>query len=126
MQYRIAYDEMLASGSKKFSTKDWMSKGLLEQAQALVRKGLQDVLNNPNYTDEERTKYVARVEHELLTPLIYILDYLPNEYTKQSYYSIIDEVESLVNKYGFSYITGPYSYSKTNEQKYAEWRANKQ
>lgn len=126
MNYQIVRDEALATGVKEIKDTDWLSKGLLEQAQVFLRKGIEDISNNANYTKEEKLKYLSRVELELLTPLVYVLDYLSNEYTKQSYYAIIDEVEALVNKYGIANITADFDYCKTNEEKYAEWRANKQ
>jgi len=103
---------------------DWLSKGLLEHATNLIRKGMSEINDNSNYTAQEREIYKQRLELELLTPLVYILDYFYNEYTSSVYLNIVDEVESLVNKYGLI-ITATYSYSKTNEQKYAEWRGNK-
>lgn len=104
--------------------KDWLSKGLLERAKKLIEKGMQDIANNPNYTAKERETYLSRMELAYLTPLVYILDYCSSDYTAKEYLSIVDQVESLVNKYGLI-ITATYSYSKTNEQKYAEWRGNK-
>ena len=85
---------------------------------------MQDIANNPNYTAKERETYLSRMELAYLTPLVYILDYCASDYTAKEYLSIVDQVESLVNKYGLI-ITATYSYSKTNEQKYAEWRGNK-
>jgi hypothetical protein len=38
---------------------------------------------------------------------------------------MVDEMEMLVHKYGIKNITAGYSYSKTNEEKFAEWRGYK-
>ena len=103
---------------------DWLSKGLLERAQNLIRKGMRDINENPNYTEKEKEVYTQRLELELLTPLVYILDFFSSEYTPAIYLSIVDEVESLVNKYGLI-ITATYSYSETNEQKFDQWRKSK-
>jgi len=103
---------------------DWLSKGLLERAQYLIRKGMSEINANPNYTQKEKELYTQRLELELLTPLVYILDFFSSEYTSAIYLSIVDEVENLVNKYGLI-ITATYSYSETNEQKYEQWRKSK-
>lgn len=121
MTRTIVVDNNDAIGKTDTATKDWLNKGLLERAVSLIKKGLEDIKNNPNHTDIERQKYIKRVELELLTPLVYILDNFPNEYNTTPYLAIVDEVEELVNKYALT-ITATYSYSKTNEVKFSEWR----
>lgn len=124
IQQRSCYQPILDEGAKWPRDPEWVpySQGVMDQAIKLLRKGIEDINNCEHYTKEQKDIYIQRIELELLTPLVYILDYCHTGYSAASYLAIVDEVEMLVNKYGIPYMTGKWSYSATNEEKFAEWR----
>lgn len=100
---------------------EYLNKGVLEQCLGYLKAGVEKINNAEHYTTSEKQAIIQRIEIEMLTPLVYLLDYCDAEYTAKGYLALVDETEALIYKYGMSYI---YS-SKTNEETFAEWRARK-
>lgn len=127
IQQRSCYQPILDEGAKWPRDPEWApySQGVFDQGIKLLRKGIEDINTCDYYTKEQKDVYIQRIELELLTPLVYILDYCHTGYSAASYLAIVDEVEMLINKYGIPYMTGQWSYSATNEEKFAEWRSKK-
>ena len=99
----------------------------MDKAIALLRKGIADIQSCPYYTDVQKDLYTQRVELEMCTPIWYILDNLANDYSTTMYLNYVDEMETLVGKYGIGNLCwweGQNGY-KPNEQIFNEWRSNK-
>ncbi len=112
---------------KKASEADWVNRGVMDKAIALLKKGIQDIENAPYYTDAQKDKYIQRVEAELFTPLQYVLDFLDSEYSAKTYLELVDEMEEMVSKYGVTnlrWFEGQAGY-KSVEEVIANWRAKK-
>ena len=116
-----------AENKKKAGESDWVNRGVMDRAMTLLRKGIEDIRNAPYYTDEQKDRYIQRVEEQLFTPIQYILDYLDSDYSTKEYLALVDEMEELVSKYG---ITDLYWWEgqaghKPVEQVIAAWRGKK-
>lgn len=116
-----------ALNKKTAGESNWVTRGVMDRAMALLRKGVQDIKDTPYYTEAEKDVYVGRVELELFTPLKYILDYLDAEYSAEAYLALVDEMEFMISKYGIGnllWFEGQAGY-KPNEEVIALWRAKK-
>lgn len=112
---------------KEAGVADWVNRGVMDRAIALLKKGIEDIKNTPHYTDEQKDRYIQRVEEQLFTPIQYILDYLDSEYSTKAYLDLVDEMEELVSKYGITnlcWFEGQAGY-KSVEQVIAGWREKK-
>lgn len=123
---QIARDNVEIDSKKSARTNEshWMNSGVMNQAVDILKKGIEKIENCNYYSENEKAKYIKRVELELLTPLIYICDYCQEDYSASTYLSIVDEVEGLVSKYGLGKIVSGTT-GITNEQVYARWRGYK-
>ena len=113
--------------NKSAGTSDWVNRGVMDRAIKLLRKGIQDIKDAPYYTDDQKDRYIQRVEEQLFTPIQYILDYLDTEYSSKEFLSLVDEMEELVSKYGITHLywwEGQAGY-KSVEQVIAGWRGKK-
>jgi len=112
---------------KEAGEADWVNRGVMDRAVKLLKKGIEDIKKAPYYTDEQKDRYIQRVEEQLFTPLQYILDYLDSEYSTNEYLALVDQMEELVSKYGITslcWFEGQAGY-KSVEQVIAGWRGKK-
>lgn len=120
---QIARDgvEIESKKTNRLGESTWVTSGLLDQSIGLLRKGIEKIKAAPHYTAAEKANYVKRMEIQLLTPLVYILDFCPDDYSANDYLAIVDEVEALTEKYGISAM----EMKTSNEDKFKQWRSNK-
>lgn len=103
---------------------EYMNKVFLEQMVSLLEKGIEKIKNS-GYSDELKEKYISRIELEIMTPKVYLLDYFADEYSTQDYLAMVDEFEEMFYRSGVQYIVSKYPQTPTNEAKLAMWRNNK-
>lgn len=121
VQCRTEYGKYIENSSS------WANRGSMDKAIALLKKGREDIQSCPYYTAVQKDLYTQRIELEMCTPIWYILDNLANDYSTTMYLNYVDEMETLVGKYGIGNLCwweGQNGY-KPNEQIFNEWRSNK-
>ncbi len=128
MKLQVA--QQVENSGKKYSfnsNRDFeaFNKGVLEQGLSLLKAGVAKIQNSDAYTDAEKGVYIQRVEAEMLTPLYYILDGFAGSYTKDGYLQRLEEMKTLINKYGITSIKSANNATLPNEQVFEQWRGNK-
>lgn len=128
-QFKIKQVELTPDNKKDIpvavypNSLDYMDRVFLEQMDALLDSAIEKI-NNGNYTESQKEKYVSRIELESFTTKYLLLDYFSADYSAEEYLGMVDEFEELVYKHGIQYIMSKHQ-GITNEIKLAEWRKRK-